>query len=517
MAPVLNPSPLDRIELPMQYSRRHFLALGASTAAVATLAACGKGKPGPARPTAKAVTERTVPAGAKPDVVATYRAAPFELDLAGTVVSTWGYDGQAPGKPLRAKAGDVVEVTIDNGLTEATSIHWHGLAIVNSMDGVPGLTQPDIATGTSFTYRFAVPDPGTYWFHPHHGLQLDRGLYASFIIDDPNEPLAYDVEHIIVLDDWLDGVAGTPDDELIRIREMGASMGADMGDMANMPGMGGMSMASSPLLGGDAGDAMYPYHLINGHPLGDPLTLDPVPKAGDRVRLRIVNAGGDTAYRFAVGGHRLTITHTDGFPIKPIEVDAFVIGMGERYDVTFTAQSGAWPIVALAEGKDSRAAAVLRTRDAAVAPTPDLTTPLDEHDGQWLRYSSLFAAESVALAVPAKVRRVPIKLTGGMGASNWGFDNQPYASHQPINVEAGEWVTLAFENATTMWHPIHLHGHTPQLTSLAGGVRKDTANVLPGQTVEFTFPANNPGQWMVHCHNAYHLEFGMATTLSYIA
>ena len=505
----------------MLYTRRNVLALGA-TAATAALTACGTQGSTAVLPTSKAVTDRTVPTGATPDVTANFRAVPFELDLAGTIVPTWGYDGQAPGKGLRAKAGEIVEVTIDNALPEATSIHWHGLAIVNSMDGVPGLTQADIAPATSFTYRFAVPDAGTYWFHPHHGLQLDRGLYAPFIIDDPHEPMAYDSEYVIVLDDWLDGVAGNPDDELARIRRMGLAMGAstttatDTGGMANMPGMGGTSMASSPLLGGDAGDAVYPFHLINGRPLGDPLTLDPAPRAGDRVRLRIINAGGDTAYRFAIGGHRLTVTHTDGFPVKPVDVDAFVIGMGERYDVTFTVQSGAWPIVALAEGKDARAAAVLRTRDATASPTPDLTAALAEHDGEWLRYASLFAADPVALMVPAKVRTIPVRLTGGMGASDWGFDGRPYATHRPIDVEPGEWVTLAFENTTMMWHPVHIHGHTPQLTGLSGGVRKDTAGVLPGQTIEFTFQADNPGQWMVHCHNAYHLEVGMATTLSYV-
>ena len=205
-------------------------------------------------------------------------------------MSTWGYSDRVPGKLLRARAGDLVEVTIDNALDEATSVHWHGLAIVNSMDGVPGLTQPDIEPGSSFTYRFVVPDAGTYWFHPHHGLQLDRGLYAPFIIDGPDDRVDADVEYVLVLDDWLDGLGTTPEDELVRIRALGASMG-EMGDM------GGMSMATSPLLGGDAGDAVYPHHLINGRPLTDPLTLEPRPRGGDRVRLRVINAGSDTAYR----------------------------------------------------------------------------------------------------------------------------------------------------------------------------------------------------------------------------
>lgn len=452
----------------------------------------------------------SVPSAGRPqaaaDVVASYRAERVELDLAGRVVSTWGYNGSVPGPLLRARAGDVVEVSIDNALDEATSIHWHGLAIDNAMDGVPGLTQDDIAAGASFTYRFAVPDAGTYWFHPHHGLQLEHGLYAPLIIDGADEDLDVDVEYVIVLDDWLDGLGITPEQELERIRAMGVEMATGGHDMS--------AMATSPLLGGDAGDAVYPTHLINGRPLGDPLTFEPRPRAGDRVRLRVINAGADTAYRVAVGGHRVSVTHTDGFPVEPIEVDAFLIGMGERYDVTFTVRDGAWPVIALAEGKDARAAAILRTRGASASSTPDLTADVDELDGSWLRYADLRAAEAVRLEPSGDVRTQHITLTGDMTTFDWGFGGQAYGEHEPIEVDEDEWLILAIENSTTMWHPIHLHGHTPQLGT-TGGPRKDTVNILPNNTVKLLMHAANPGQWMLHCHNAYHLEAGMATVLAY--
>lgn len=439
-------------------------------------------------------------------MVASLRAAPTEFELAGRTARTWAYDGVVPGKVLRASVGDLVEVTVANDLPEATSIHWHGLSIVNGMDGVPALTQGDIEPGTEFTYRFVVPDGGTYWFHPHHGLQLDRGLLAPLIIDDPDDGVDADVDYVVMLDDWLDGVDTTPDDELLALQSM---------DMGNM---GSMVMATSPLLGGDAGDVSYPYHLINGRPFEDPLTFAPEPRSGDRVRLRIINGAGDTAYRFAVGGHSMTVTHTDGFAVEPVEVDAILVGMGERYDVTLTVQSGVWPVVALAEGKDQRAAAVLRTRDAAATSTPDLTAALTELDGTWLRYADLRAAEAVVLDLPADgdIRPIPLRLTGGMMQYDWGINGVPYANHEPIEVRADEWVSLAFENVSGMWHPMHLHGHTPQIGRARGGPRKDTVNVLPSQTVEMVFQADNPGEWMIHCHNAYHLEAGMATVLSYV-
>lgn len=486
----------------LDLTRRELLALGlaAPAAHFASILTGDGGRSAPAR------TTRVQRDAAAPQVVATYRAAPVDVDLGGMVVSTWAYDGVVPGKLLRARVGDLVEVTVNNGLDEPTSIHWHGIAIDNAMDGVPGLTQPELDPGSSYTYRFVVPDAGTYWFHPHHGLQLDRGLYAPLIVDADNDP-AVDAEYVIVLDDWLDGTGTTPDAELVRIREMGAAMGSGGHDM--------VEMATSAVLGGDAGDAVYPHHLINGRPLEDPLTLDPQPSAGDRIRLRFINAGGDTAYRVALAGHRLIVSHNDGFPIEPVEVDTFLIGMGERYDVTVDVQSGVWPLIALAEGKNNRAAAILRTRDAAASTSPDVHATLPEHDRAWLRYTDQRATADVALRPTGDVRTQRVELTGDMTAFDWGIDGLRYGDHAVIGVDEGEWFTLQFDNTSTMWHPIHLHGHTGQLDPARGGPRKDTINVLPGQTAELLIHATNPGQWMVHCHNAYHLEAGMATVLTY--
>src|SRR5690606_19193567 len=135
---------------------------------------------------------------------------------------------------LRARAGDLLRVEVDNQLPAETSVHWHGLALSNDMDGVPGLTQDPIAAGGRFTYEFTVPDPGTYFYHSHSGLQLDRGLYGALVIDDPNEPGDYDHDWIVVLDDWLDGTGRTPDDVA---RDLG--IGAATGESGDTP-MGGM-------------------------------------------------------------------------------------------------------------------------------------------------------------------------------------------------------------------------------------------------------------------------------------
>lgn len=486
------------------WTRRRFVTVGAASA-FGVLAGCSN-------------KTSTVPAGSSPvsspltgrvaDVTAYYTAGEMPWTIAGRTVATWGYDKQLPGALLRATAGDLVEVTLDNQLSEPTSVHWHGLAIINAMDGVPGVTQSAVAPGERFTYRFEVPDPGTYWFHPHHGLQLEHGLYAPIVVDDPDEHVESDVDYVLVLDDWLDGTGTTPEDEYERIRAAGM-------DMSGMTPMDHATMApsSSPLLGGDAGDARHPYHLINGRPLDDPITLEPLPRSGDRVRLRVINAAADTAYRVAVGGHRLTVTHADGFPVEPIVVDAFLIGMGERYDVTFEVQSGTWPVVAIAEGKSQRAGALLHTTDVIAGAS--ITFDAAQLDGVWLRYADLVAHERVRLTPADDVQTIEIALTGGMMLSDWGINGRAFADARPIEIEAGRWYSLRITNATSMWHPVHIHGHTGQLGTSPGGVRKDTVNILPGASTELVFQANNPGQWMLHCHNAYHLEAGMATLLRY--
>ncbi|MDQ2728828.1 MAG: multicopper oxidase family protein, partial [Actinomycetota bacterium] len=346
-------------------SRRQFLTVaGSGVVALTGLAACGStstGAIGPGSPQVRATEAARRRSGNTTSV--NLVASPVVADLAGQEAHTWAYATGLAGPEIRLQRGDTLDAAVDNLLPEPTTVHWHGLAIDNAMDGVPDMTQKPIASGASFRYRFVVPDAGTYWFHSHQGLQLDRGLYGPLVVEDPTEP-GVDVDQVLVLDDWLDGIAGTPDQALATIRGGMGSMG---GTGAGGGGMGSMKRMRSSLLGGDAGDITYPLHLINGRPPADRATVMAPP--GGKVRLRLINAGSDTSYRFAVGGHPLTVTAADGRSVQPVVVDTLVIGMGERYDVEVIADPGAWPIVAAAEGKGGAvAAAVLRTTDTVDHP-----------------------------------------------------------------------------------------------------------------------------------------------------
>jgi multicopper oxidase len=375
------------------------------------------------------------------------------------------------------------------------------------MDGVHDLTQPAVEPGSQFTYRFTAPDPGTYWFHPHMGLELDRGLYAPLIVDDPHDPVAFDVDATLMIDDWLDGYGRTQEQVLAALRDGGGHSGhMSSGSSGEMAGMG--STAS-----GLTGDVTYPLHVVNGRAPTEREVVRAVP--GQRVRLRLVNAGSDTAYRVGVGGHRLTVTHADGFPVDPVEVDTVVLGMGERYDVIVTALSGAFPIVAKPEGKaDPSAEAVLVTVPSATMPAAG-SLPV-ELAGRALAYRDLVAVDAVRLPSKPPDRTETIMLTANASGYSHGINGKSFPGSAPVTVHEGERLRLNVVNDTMMFHPIHLHGHTFQLAS-HGSARKDTVNVLPMTTVTVDIEADNPGQWMLHCHNTYHLETGMATVLSYRA
>ncbi|AWW38509.1 MULTISPECIES: multicopper oxidase family protein [Streptomyces] len=451
-------------------------------------------------------------------------ATETSLDLGGRTVRSWAYGDSLPGKEIRINAGDVLDLTLANHLRESTTLHSHGVRMRCDMDGVPGLTQRSIEPGEDFSYRFAVPHPGTYWLHSHSGMQLDRGLYAPLIVEDPKEPLSYDKEWVVVLDDWVDGVSGsTPDGVLSQLRN-GRAVSMDMGEDSGHGRSGGhgperagsgpnrvLHGSRSRILESVGGNVDYPHYLVNGRLSQAPSVFHARP--GDRIRLRIINAGGDTAFRVALGGHEMTVTHTDGYPVEPMTTDALLLGMAERYDVLITAKDGVFPLVALAEGKGRKALAVLRTSSGGI---PGPSAHPSELDRRIVPARRLVPHESVALGDAEPDREMRIKLTGGMAKFDWGFDHKTYSIKQRVPIREGERIRLTLINATDMWHPMHLHGHTFALTGFGtAGARKDTAHVLPHHKLVIDFYADNPGLWMLHCHNQYHSESGMMTILGY--
>jgi FtsP/CotA-like multicopper oxidase with cupredoxin domain len=464
--------------------RRHFLMLGAAGIA----AACSKPQPATA---------------GLPAIDVGLAAGQTDVDLGGVTVQTWAWGNQVPGKEIRLRKGQRLQVELTNALPADTTTHWHGLAIPNDMDGVPVLTQAAVPPGQRFTYDFVVPDAGTYWAHSHVGTQLDRGLYAPLIIEDPDEKADYDDELVVVLDDWIDGTGTNPDQVLADLRKTG------MKPMAP----GGPAVSPTNPLGDDGGDVTYPYFLINGRLPADPRTTDY--RAGQRIRLRIINAGSDTAFRVAVPNTVLHVTHTDGYPVVPRQAASVILGMGERVDAVITVNDSV-PVIAAPEGKQGHAQLNLRVDDAASAVDISQFVASLRRDVV-LDTATLRATPEVTLPARSPDQVIDARLSGPVNGYTWPINGRLY---DPPNygwpVNPNQRVRIRFINESMMFHPFHLHGHTFQVMGANGPTaRKDTVLVPPMQTVEVDFDTDNPGRWITHCHNTYHLEAGMAGFIVY--
>ena len=422
-----------------------------------------------------------------------------EVEVApGQIYRTWLYNDQFPGPEIRVQEGERLLVTIENQLPEGTTIHWHGIPVPNAMDGVPGLTQDPIAPGDTFTYDFVADPAGSYLYHSHVGLQIDRGLIAPLIVEEKQPHVAYDREYNLVLDDYLPNAPEPLD-------AGGGMMGGGRGMMGR--GRGGM------MDGGMMRGQVPPYEglLINGRLPQDPPMFET--KRGERVRIRLFNPSGATTFRVAVAGHQMSVTHADGQPVEPVTVDALHISMGERYDVVVDASNpGAWPIMAAPlEVQAPPTQAILRYTDAAASqPTPG-AVPEGIQRGRVLELSDLQALGAQGTGSPD--RTFDLTLSGGMMSSAWTINGQAYPEADPLEIREGEVVRFSMVNHSMMLHPMHLHGHFFQV----GGVLKDTVIVPPHMgRIAFDFLADNPGRWFFHCHNIYHMESGMAREVRYV-
>lgn len=253
-------------------------------------------------------------------------AEPVRWEYAnGKTITAWAYNGQVPGPEIRATEGDKVRIKFINKLPKDTTVHWHGLDVPNSMDGVPGVTQDAIKAGASFTYEFTASPAGTHFYHTHgsghadEAQQSDMGLSGSFIVEPKNYQKA-DKEFTLLLDDW---------------QTMGSNFNMAMMDMDSM-GMDNSSM--------DMMSMNYNLFTINGLSFPDTKALDV--KQGDKVRVRLINASASTTHPMHLHGHQFKVVAADGNPVPEaaqLTKNTISLNPGETYDIEFTADNpGVW-------------------------------------------------------------------------------------------------------------------------------------------------------------------------------
>ena len=288
--------------------------------------------------------------------------------------------GSVPGPILRWREGREAVVRVENRLDEPTSIHWHGILLAGGMDGSPGFNGfAEIPPGETFTYRFALRQAGTYWYHSHSAGQEQLGLYGAIVVEPAGgERIKADRDHVVVLSDHaaehpatiLRRLKASPD-IYARPRTVGDllrdaardGLGAALADRAEW---GAMRMPPN-----DLSDVSGYRFLVNGKGPGDNWTALFAP--GERVRLRFVNASAMTFFDVRVPGLRMTVVAADGQDVLPVPVDEFRIGIGETYDVIVQPKEArAYAIAAEPLDRTGMALATLAPRAGmrAEAPAP---------------------------------------------------------------------------------------------------------------------------------------------------
>jgi len=434
----------------------------------------------------------------------------------GKILPVWTFNNSVPGPQIRVKVGDNVKINLKNELNQPVSIHWHGYPVPNNMDGIPGVTQDAVEPGKTFTYTFKANVPGTYWYHSHQDSvnQVDKGLYGSLVVEELKND--YDRDYTLMLDEWMSSSdMNTSDSDNMGMKEMNHNemnmSGSDMNMDENTTGMGGHDMS------------MYDLYTINGK---SGTAIDKLMvKEGDKVRIRLINAGY-ISHQMHLHGHNFKVIASDGQPINEPEMikdQLLSIAPGERYDIEFTADNpGSWLLEEHGiESPKQNMKAVIQYEGSKVQndnSNASATLPVFDFEKYGNMSDSLFSLNQIF------DQNVTMNLNTEMkdGEMVYTINEKVFPDTDVIKVQKGDKVKVTFVNQSkTDDHPMHLHGQFFQVLSKNGQsyqgstIIKDTLNVKPGETYVVAFEADNPGNWMFHCHDLHHASAGMVTEVMY--
>lgn len=462
---------------------------------------------------------------------------PVQKTIAGRTVKMLGYNGSIPGPTLRVPEGSEITINLKNEGDIATSLHAHGVRMDNPFDGVPGVTQKEIAIGESFTYKLKFTDPGAFWYHPHvrTDYALESGLYANIIVTPKDSAYWSPVNREIPL--MLDDIALDKDGMLL--------FDAKVADHTLMGRFGNVMLVNGET----------DYKLQAGQ--------------GEVVRLYLTNAANTRLFNFALPGAKMKLVGADvGRYEKETFVDQIMVAPGERrvVDVLFE-QAGEYAMKHQTPEKEytlgkvtvssevpttsyGKEFAMLRTNSAVVSEleglmntylskTPDKSLNLSLDMNSEMRKGMPMGMHSMGgggMAMSDKDMGMgddgdALEWEDTMASMNaqsnsnmmkWKLvDKTSDKANMDIkdwNFQVGDKVKIRIFNDPQsmhpMQHPIHFHGQRLMVLS-TNGVRNanpvwvDTALVAKGDTVDILLEATNPGTWVAHCHILEHAESGM--------
>ena len=269
-------------------------------------------------------------------------------------------NGQIPMPTLTFTEGDTAEIYVHNELNEETSLHWHGLILPNRYDGVPNLTQMPIKPHTTHLYRFKIIQHGTHWYHSHTGLQEQIGMYGSMILNKQDEPTIPTIP--IILSEWSDINPNNVHRMLHNATDWFAIKKGTTQSYSEAIKQGYFKTKVSNewkrMNAMDVSDVYYEKFLINGKNESQLSQF----KAGDKVRLRIANAGASTYFWLTYAGGKMTVIASDGNDVEPVEVDRLIIAVSETYDVIVTIpRGGSYEFMATSEDRTKSTSIFLGT------------------------------------------------------------------------------------------------------------------------------------------------------------
>jgi FtsP/CotA-like multicopper oxidase with cupredoxin domain len=487
----------------------------------------------------------------------------YDLYVADTMVNFSGkqkmamaINGKIPGPVLSFTEGDTAEVHVHNMMDMETSIHWHGVFLPNPMDGVPYLTQMPIKPHSTYVYKFPVIQNGTYWYHSHTMLQEQSGIYGALIFKKKHEPSIPNIP--VVLSDWTDMNSNEVNRYLHNANDWFAiKKGTTQGYLEAIQKGHFKTKLNNEwkrMTAMDVSDVYYNAFLTNGKPVYERKEF----KAGDRVKLRIVNGAASTYFWLSYSGGKISVVANDGNDVQPVKVDRLIIAPSETYDLIVTIpENNSYEFLSTAEDRSKSTS--LWLGPGKKIPAHPLTKlkyfegmkmmngmmkmngdmePMgmqmsnQQMDMNKVMYPEINATDTSALSTlnygmlrstekttlrkgPERVLR--FELTGNMNRYVWAIDNKTVSEADRILIKKGENLKIILYNNSMMRHPMHLHGHDFRVLNGQGEYAplKNVLDIMPMETDTLEFAATESGDWFFHCHILYHMMSGMGRIFSY--
>lgn len=478
------------------------------------------------------------------------------VNYTGKNASAVAINGSLPAPTLYFTEGDSVEIQVHNLMHMETSIHWHGLILPNEQDGVPYLTTAPIKAHSTHVFRFPIVQTGTYWYHSHTMLQEQSGMYGAIVI----QPKTHSVipEEVVLLSDWTDENPNQVERSLHYATDWYAiKKGATQNYLqAIKEKKFGVKIANEwkRMMAMDVSDVYYDALLTNGKTT----ELKPLYKAGDKIRLRIINGSSSTYFWLGYAGGKMSVIANDGAVVEPVEVDRLIVGVSETYDVMVTIpESGSYELRATAEDRTRATSLWLGAGTKHAAPVlprlkyfegmkmmngmmnmdgtmndMGMKMSLQQMDMNTVMYPEIIDSNQnivtlnyAMLKAPQKttlpdgpVREMKFELTGNMNRYVWTLNNKTISESDKILIKQGENIRIILTNNSMMRHPMHLHGHFFRTLNGQGEYAplKTVLDIMPMETDTIEFHASEKyGDWYFHCHILYHMMSGMGRIFSY--